>query len=56
MLRILRELRAITKESSLPAFNRQSDHGFGRPPEFFRDFWSGPSLASDNIGEHYERS
>ena len=38
-------------------FNSQSDHEFGRlkfgrRPEFLRDFWSGPILASDDIREH----
>ena len=56
--RTSRELRAITMAFSLPAFQQPirsrvwSAKIWPTRPEFLRDFWSGPILASDDIREH----
>ena len=51
--RTSRELRAITMAFSLPAFQQPiRSRVLADRPDFLRDFWSGPILASDDIREH----
>ena len=53
--RISRELRAITMSfftSGVSTANQITSLVGQIRPEFLRDFWSGPILASDDIREH----